>query len=353
MATWIRPPSFRFEHPLLQEGEPEDVARTRSRRLSSRFSRSARPRRYVRIRDQNAHPMTSRTTPNRAHMMIAAECGRFHMISLPIVFIARASPCRYSLQTNRSAKPVPDYPHLSAYRMHGIIGYTWAGPNRQGGPEDAGDFREGPGRLLQGQHEAEHRTSSCSSTGRAAPITRSGTSGRGSRARRASSSPTCPGTPGAAAPPSRRSRRPPEWVADFVKELGLKKFILAGHSMGGAIAIQAALNEIPGIEALILIASGREAQGRPRDRQGNRGAVPRFRPGARGPDAVPRDVQRPARRRPAGRPFDAPGDLPGGLPGVHRLRRDGPHRGDPASHARGQRGRRRADPAEIRRVPRR
>lgn len=47
-----------------------------------------------------------------------------------------------------------------------------------------------------------------------------------------------------------------EWLADFVKELGLKKFVLAGHSMGGAIALQAALNEVPGIEALILISSG-------------------------------------------------------------------------------------------------
>ena len=46
------------------------------------------------------------------------------------------------------------------------------------------------------------------------------------------------------------------WLADFVKELGLKKFILAGHSMGGAIAIEAALSEMPGIEALIIISSG-------------------------------------------------------------------------------------------------
>ncbi|MCL1925649.1 MAG: alpha/beta hydrolase [Syntrophorhabdaceae bacterium] len=46
------------------------------------------------------------------------------------------------------------------------------------------------------------------------------------------------------------------WLADFVKELGLKKFILAGHSMGGAIALEAALNEMPGIEALIIISSG-------------------------------------------------------------------------------------------------
>lgn len=47
-----------------------------------------------------------------------------------------------------------------------------------------------------------------------------------------------------------------DWLAEFVKELGLRKFILAGHSMGGAIALQAALNEVPGIEALVLIASG-------------------------------------------------------------------------------------------------
>ena len=58
------------------------------------------------------------------------------------------------------------------------------------------------------------------------------------------------------------------WLADFVKELGLKNFILAGHSMGGAIAIEAALNEVPGIEALILISSGAKLKIHPEIVQG-------------------------------------------------------------------------------------
>ncbi|MBI5419337.1 MAG: alpha/beta fold hydrolase [Deltaproteobacteria bacterium] len=47
-----------------------------------------------------------------------------------------------------------------------------------------------------------------------------------------------------------------EWLADFVKETGLRKFILAGHSMGGAVALQAALSGIGGLEALILAGTG-------------------------------------------------------------------------------------------------
>jgi len=46
------------------------------------------------------------------------------------------------------------------------------------------------------------------------------------------------------------------WLAEFVKEAGLGKFILAGHSMGGAIALQAALSRIAGLEALILAGTG-------------------------------------------------------------------------------------------------
>lgn len=46
------------------------------------------------------------------------------------------------------------------------------------------------------------------------------------------------------------------WLADFVREAGLPKFVLAGHSMGGAVAIQAALDRLPGIEALVLVGTG-------------------------------------------------------------------------------------------------
>jgi pimeloyl-ACP methyl ester carboxylesterase len=46
------------------------------------------------------------------------------------------------------------------------------------------------------------------------------------------------------------------WVADFAKELGLTRFVLAGHSMGGAIALQAALERMEGIEALVLLGTG-------------------------------------------------------------------------------------------------
>jgi pimeloyl-ACP methyl ester carboxylesterase len=68
--------------------------------------------------------------------------------------------------------------------------------------------------------------------------------------------PDLPGHARSAGKPFETIREAADWVADFVKELGLKKFVLAGHSMGGAIAIQAALNELPGIEALVLISSG-------------------------------------------------------------------------------------------------
>jgi len=46
------------------------------------------------------------------------------------------------------------------------------------------------------------------------------------------------------------------WVVDFVKEVGLDRFILAGHSMGGAIALRSALGGIKGLEALVLLGTG-------------------------------------------------------------------------------------------------
>jgi len=68
--------------------------------------------------------------------------------------------------------------------------------------------------------------------------------------------PDLPGHARSAGAPFETIRAAADWVGEFVKELGLRKFVLAGHSMGGAIALQAALNELPGIEALVLISSG-------------------------------------------------------------------------------------------------
>lgn len=47
-----------------------------------------------------------------------------------------------------------------------------------------------------------------------------------------------------------------DWVAGFVKELELERCVLAGHSMGGAIALQAALDGVPGLEGLVLLGTG-------------------------------------------------------------------------------------------------
>ncbi len=46
------------------------------------------------------------------------------------------------------------------------------------------------------------------------------------------------------------------WLADFIAELGLRNFVLAGHSMGGAIALTAALSGIRGLDALVLVGTG-------------------------------------------------------------------------------------------------
>ncbi len=47
-----------------------------------------------------------------------------------------------------------------------------------------------------------------------------------------------------------------EWVKQFVDSLGLKKFVLAGHSMGGAIALDFALTYQAYLAGLILVSTG-------------------------------------------------------------------------------------------------
>ncbi len=46
------------------------------------------------------------------------------------------------------------------------------------------------------------------------------------------------------------------WLADFIADLGLRNFVLAGHSMGGAVALTAALSGIRGLDALVLAGTG-------------------------------------------------------------------------------------------------
>jgi pimeloyl-ACP methyl ester carboxylesterase len=46
------------------------------------------------------------------------------------------------------------------------------------------------------------------------------------------------------------------WLVDFLREIRLDRFILAGHSMGGAIALQAGLGRLKGLEALVLLGTG-------------------------------------------------------------------------------------------------
>lgn len=68
--------------------------------------------------------------------------------------------------------------------------------------------------------------------------------------------PDLPGHAGSLGAPRETVEGYANWLADFIEEAGLGKFILAGHSMGGAIALQAALNRIPGLAALILAGTG-------------------------------------------------------------------------------------------------
>ncbi len=46
------------------------------------------------------------------------------------------------------------------------------------------------------------------------------------------------------------------WLSDFVGELGIDGFILAGHSRGGAVALTAALSKLRGVDALVLAGTG-------------------------------------------------------------------------------------------------
>jgi len=68
--------------------------------------------------------------------------------------------------------------------------------------------------------------------------------------------PDLPGHGGSPGPPRGSIGEYAAWLREFVRETGLRRFVLAGHSMGGAIAQQAALDRIGGLEALVLVGTG-------------------------------------------------------------------------------------------------
>ncbi len=68
--------------------------------------------------------------------------------------------------------------------------------------------------------------------------------------------PDLPGHGGSGGSPRKTVDACAGWVADFLEEIRLDRFVIAGHSMGGAIALQAALGRIKGLEALVLLGTG-------------------------------------------------------------------------------------------------
>jgi len=66
------------------------------------------------------------------------------------------------------------------------------------------------------------------------------------------------------------------WLSDFIGELGLRRFVLAGHSMGGAVALTAALSGIRGLDALILAGTGAKLRVSPVIFEGFTNRLPEF-----------------------------------------------------------------------------
>jgi pimeloyl-ACP methyl ester carboxylesterase len=85
------------------------------------------------------------------------------------------------------------------------------------------------------------------------------------------------------------------WLSEFLRGVGLERYILAGHSMGGAIAQQAAIDGRPGIEALVLVGTGAKLKVRPDIIEGITNRFGEFAPDlvgmlmAKGPDPLLQD----------------------------------------------------------------
>lgn len=59
-----------------------------------------------------------------------------------------------------------------------------------------------------------------------------------------------------------------QWLIRFIQSMGLRSVVVAGHSMGGGVALEAALESPDELEALILIGSGARLKVSPKIIQG-------------------------------------------------------------------------------------
>jgi len=90
--------------------------------------------------------------------------------------------------------------------------------------------------------------------------------------------PDLPGHAGSGGTPFESVAAYADWTGHLARQMALSKFVLLGHSMGGAIAIQAALNKLPGIEALVLVGTGAKLKISPAIFEGIEGRYKEFAP---------------------------------------------------------------------------
>jgi pimeloyl-ACP methyl ester carboxylesterase len=76
--------------------------------------------------------------------------------------------------------------------------------------------------------------------------------------------PDLPGHGESGGPPPNSIGGYSEWLRSFLTEIGVSDFMVAGHSMGGAIAQHLAIDNPPGLRGIVLISTGAKLKVHPK-----------------------------------------------------------------------------------------